>query len=190
MPRFNQIVLALAALAAAGLLGWQLLGKPEPETPTVRDEAAGTDYYVTGARLLQTDARGRPEYRATAVRMTHHPDDDVWLLQQPTMVLYTETGEPWRGEAERGRIWADGDEALLLGEVRLWRPRSPTNQEVVIDTSEVYLRPPQKYAETAAPVLVRQEKSRLTGVGAQVFLDEERYVLLSEVRGLHVPPSE
>lgn len=190
MPRFNQIVLVLAALAAAAVLGWQLLGRQEPPTPQVRDEAAGTDYYVTGARLLQTDDLGRPEYQATASRMTHYPEQDTWLLQQPTMQVFTEAGEPWHGQAEQGRIWAGGDEAQLQGAVRLWRDASAANRAVAIDSSEVYLRPPQKYAETAAPVVVRQEQNRLVGVGAQVYLDEERYVLLSDVRGRYVPSTD
>lgn len=190
MPRFNQIVLILAALVATAALGWQLFSQQEPAAPQVRDEAAGTDYYVTGAHLLQTDDLGRPEYRATAVRMTHHPEQDTWLLQEPTMQFFTVVGAPWQGQAERGRIWAGGDEARLHGAVRLWREASPANRALALDTSEVYLQPPQQYAETAAPVVVRQEQNRLTGVGAKVYMSEERYVLLSEVKGRYVPSTD
>ncbi|HEX5514677.1 MAG TPA: LPS export ABC transporter periplasmic protein LptC [Gammaproteobacteria bacterium] len=188
MPRFSQIVLALAALLAVVFVGWQLLsGRVEPPPPTIGDEAAQSDYYVSGARLLQTDDQGQPEYQATSARMVHRPDQDTWLLQSPTMQIFTETGEPWYGRAERGRIWAGGEEAELQGEVRLWREASAENQPVAIDSSNVYLRPQQKYAETAAPVVLRQEQNRLVGVGARVYLDEERYELLSEVRGRYVP---
>lgn len=191
MPRFSQIVLVLAALAAAAALAWQLLGgSREQPTPQVRDEAAGSDYYVTDARLLQTDELGRPEYRITASRMTHFPEQDLWLLQEPTMQLFTEAGEPWHGKAERGRVWAGGDEAELQGQVQLWRQASEVNRPITIDTSQVYLRPPENYAETAAPVAVQQEQNHLTGVGAQVYLDEERYVLLSNVKGHYEPSAD
>lgn len=188
MPRFNQVVLCLAALLAAVFIGWRLLGgQAERPPPEIGDEAAQSDYYVTGARLLQTSDLGQPEYAATSIRMTHQQDQDIWLLQAPTIEVFTEAGEPWYGRAEHGRIWADGEEAELQGEVRLWRNASAENRPVTIDSSDVYLRPQQKYAETAAPVEVWQQQNRLVGTGARVYLDEERYELLSDVRGHYAP---
>jgi len=186
MPDFRKALLPVLAVLALAL-GWRLLNDDGAQPPELRGEEARSDYYVTGARLTQTDPQGRLEYAITAARMLHRPDLDSWLLEAPAMTFFTEAGEPWYGRAERGRVWADGDEAELLGEVRLWREGSAMNRPVTIDTRDVHVRPPQKYAETAAPVAVRQQQNRLDAVGARIYLDEDRYQLLSEVRGHYVP---
>jgi len=186
MPDFRKALLpALAVLVRA--LSWRLLNDKGAGPQELGGEEARSDYYVAGARLTQTDLQGRLEYTITAARMLHRPDLDSWLLEAPAMTLFTEAGEPWYGRAERGRVWAGGDEAELLGDVRLWREGSALNRPVTIDTRDVHVQPPRKYAETAAPVAVRQQLSRLDGIGARIYLDQDRYELLSEVRGHYVP---
>lgn len=177
----------LATLLAAALLGRWLLSERGERPAALSSDRPESDYYVTGARLLQTDQRGRPDYEVRAARMLHRQDEDSWLLESPTMTVFAEVGAPWYGRAEHGRIWASGDEAELLGAVRLWRERSVDNRPVTLDTRDVYLRPRQKYAETGAVVVVHQEQNRLTGTGARIYLDEERYQLLSNVEGSYVP---
>jgi lipopolysaccharide export system protein LptC len=187
MRRLSRRLLAFAGAAAVAFGGWRLLSTSEAPPLPVGGEEARSDYYVTGAKLTRTDDQGRPEYAVTAERMTHRTDNDSWLLESPTMQLFTEAGAPWYGRAERGRIWADGKEAELLGEVRLWREGSPQNRPMTLETRDVYLRPQENYAETQARVVMRQQQSRLVGVGARVYLDEERYQLLSQVEGRYVP---
>jgi lipopolysaccharide export system protein LptC len=189
MPSFStRALFPFFTLLAIAVVGWRLLsGHSEQPPPALHGEEARSDYYVAGARLTRTDAQGRPAYEITAARMIHRPDRDGWLLESPTMEVFADVGEPWYGRAERGRIWADGEQAKLLGDVRLWRPASAHNRPVTIDTRDVYLRPQRKYAETAAAVVVQQQRNRLEGIGARIYLDEERYQLLSEVRGRYVP---
>lgn len=192
MLRFNHVILGLAAVLTVVFVGLRLFGgeSAQPPPPELTDEEAQSDYYVADARLQQTDEHGRLQYDITSAHMIHRQDQDIWLLRAPTMTIFTEQGEPWYGQAERGRIWDDGNEAELLGKVRLWRKASAENRPVTIDTHDVYLQPKIKYARTDAEVVVQQEQSWLTGIGAQVYLDEERYELLSAVKGYYVPSSD
>lgn len=188
MRRFSRGLFPLAVAAALLFVGWRLFTPPAERAPEqVSGEEARSDYYVAGATLLRTDEQGRPELEISAKRMLHLQDNDTWLLESPTMRVFTDSGEPWHGQAESGRIWADGEEAKLLGEVRLWRESSGQNRPLTVDTQDVYLRPQQKYAETDAQAVITQLDSRLVGVGARVYLDEERLELLSNVSGRYVP---
>lgn len=191
MPRFNHVILALAAIAAIFILGQQLLKdrQTQPASADLATEEPQSDYYVGNGRLLQTNEQGQRQYEVTSTHMTHHEDLDMWLLQAPTMTLFNEQNAPWYGRSEHGRIWNKGDEAELTGKVRLWREASTEQRPVTIDTRDVYLQPQDKYAETDATVVVQQEQSWLTGIGAKVYLDEQRYELLSAVRGHYVPDS-
>lgn len=188
MRGFSKGLFRLAVAAALVFVGWQLYTPPAERAPEeVGSEEARSDYYVAGATLLRTDEQGRPELEINAERMFHLRENDTWLLESPTMRVFTERGEPWHGEADSGRIWADGEEAKLLGEVRLWRESSDRNRPLTINTQDVYLRPQQKYAETAAQAVIIQFDNRLVGVGARVYLDQERLELLSKVSGRYVP---
>jgi len=192
MPRLNHLILGIAAILAVIFVVLQrhTEDSKKPATPELSEAEAQSDYYVVNARLQQTDDQGRLQYDVTAPHMTHRQNQDIWLLQAPKMTLFVELGEPWYGEAEHGRIWNDGDEAELLGEVKFWRLASPVNRPMTIDTQNVYLQPNLKYARTAAKVVVQQEQNWLTGIGGQIFLDEERYELFSAVRGYYVPQSD
>jgi lipopolysaccharide export system protein LptC len=167
---------ALLTLLAAALLvalGWWLqdLIRP-PELSETALPATSPDYYMDVFTL-------------TAMNMAHYPDDDHSDLAEPHLIIFRTDGAPWRLDSDRGRASGDGTLVNLLGAVHMTRARSPTNRPVSIDTRNVLVRPDDNYAETAEPVFMKSEMSRLQGVGMHAYLKVGRLELLSQVRGLY-----
>lgn len=191
--RKTRLLVPVVLAAVLALLAWWPLGRQEqaPERPAPVEAGQIADYYLRDFTVTRSDEAGRWDYKIQAARMLHYPQSESWTLEAPTMTLFSERGAPWHGRAEHGRIWAEGDEALLGGAVELWRPASPQNRPVTVDTRDLYLKPGERYGETQAPVLVRQAgRGQLRGVGARVYLNEERYELLSQVKGQFEPASQ
>ncbi len=186
-------VFRLVAAAVIAVAGWWILDEQEPE-PTLDtellDRERRPDYFVEDFILDVTNDAGVATYRLRSPRMTHFMDEDLWLLDTPWLTLYPETGEPWHLRAEQGRAWDAVTQALLEGEVTIRRDQGPDNLEANVDTSNVYARPADQYAETEEFAVYYREGTRISGIGAEAYLDRDLFKLLSEVEALYVPADD
>ncbi len=119
--------------------------------------------------------------------MRRFDDTQSWTFREPRWTLHMEDDTVWHGVADFGRAWNHGDEARLTGSVRLRRPATATNAQLELVTSEVYLRPREDYASTERPIVANGPSSRLRGIGAEVFMAEQRVVMQSHVDGIYTP---
>jgi lipopolysaccharide export system protein LptC len=87
--------------------------------------------------------------------------------------------------AAEGESVEQGRLLRLTGGVRIYREGAEA-AEIVTDNVEI--RPEQGYAETAAPVTLNSAQGRVQAVGMQAFLEEERIILRSQVRGTYDVP--
>jgi len=178
----------LAATALLAALAWWGLAEREPaprRAPATVEEPRAT-YYAQDFEVLVTDGEGQPEYRVRAPRGAYFEERDLWRFTEPRWWVYRDDGPPWRGRAERGRSWQDGERASLSGDVRL-RHQDPGG-ETLLRTEHLELEPPRSYAETDRLVIITGPDYELRGVGGRAWLEEERMELLSQVRGHHDAP--
>ncbi len=186
-------VFRLVAASVIAVAGWWILdeGEPDPRPDTeLLERERRPDYFIEQFVLDVTDESGVATYRLRSPRMTHFMDDDLWLLETPWLTLFTETGEPWHLRAERGRAWDNVTQAHLEGEVTLRRAAGPDNLEANVDTSEVYARPAEHYAETDRFAVYYREGARVSGIGAEAYLDRDLFRLHSEVKGIYEPAQD
>lgn len=187
-PRRRTWPAALVALVP--LIAWWLYqGEPRreavPPAPEItRDQVS---YYLLDATLTATREDGEQDYRVEAQRMRRFDDTGTWTFREPRWTLYMDDGSTWRGEADFGRAWNDGNEARLSGTVRLRRPAAEGQSPLELVTSEVYLRPREDYASTQRPIVANAPNSQLRGIGAEVFMAEQRIHMESHVDGIYTP---
>lgn len=133
---------------------------------------------------------GQPRYRLRGPRLSHYPDDDSNLLEQPVLTVYAAADDPsWTVIAASGLLSAGGDELLLSGPVTIERLPGPDRPPLRIDTRDLRVEPHNDLAETAQPVRITAEDYVVDAVGATARLfDHSSLVdLHSQVRGRHDP---
>jgi lipopolysaccharide export system protein LptC len=130
------------------------------------------------------DAEGRPARSLETPRLTRFLDDQTSELEAPVLKVFKEKAPPWVIRAARAWVSAEGDTAVLQGEVRITRDGAPGIRPVRIDTTNLLVRHREDYAETAERATLVSEQSRAAGVGVQAWLGQEnRIKLLSQARG-------
>ena len=180
-------IVALILLVA---VGWWVLDEDthEPVPADPEEMAERPDYFMETFTLNATGDDGVRRYRLESPRMEQFTGEDIWLLERPEITYFVDSGAPWQLRAEHGRAWNNVEDVHLQGEVTIRRSRSDDNLPANVDTSEVFLQPEQRYAETDEHTVYWREDARLEGIGLRAWLDREYLELLSDVRGRYEVP--
>lgn len=89
---------------------------------TIDDAAHGIpDYTIENFTSTAMNERGQPKYALSAARLVHYPNEKSAYLEKPHLVQYASGGPPVHTIAERGRVFNDGKELQMTGDVRVTR---------------------------------------------------------------------
>jgi lipopolysaccharide export system protein LptC len=166
----------------------QELATPDAKPPVT--EARAPDSVLEDYRITLHAEDGQPRYHLAGPRLSHFPDDDSNLLDQPRLTVYASAHDPaWTVDAESGLLAAGADELLLNGPVTLERLPGPDRPPMRIDTSDLRIEPDNDLAETTQPVRITGEDYVVDAVGARARLYDQGSLveLHSQVRGRHDP---
>ncbi|MGA9854452.1 MAG: LPS export ABC transporter periplasmic protein LptC [Gammaproteobacteria bacterium] len=179
------LLILVLTLAAAGT--WWLLQHVTP--PLMQKPAPVThepDYYFTDATVTTLNDQGKPEAVMTAPRILHHPDDDSVEVFAPRVEYFIANGQPWHLQAEHALMHSGGKLVDLDGHVELQQAGSNGGPPLIIHTDKMHVDLNTDIATSADPVEILQGNSRITGVGMQVYLKDDRLQLESAIRGYYV----
>jgi lipopolysaccharide export system protein LptC len=180
-------IVSLLLLAAAGT--WWLLRQTALQgTQTARLKTHAPDYYFTDAMVTTLDPKGKPESQLTAPRMLHHPDDDSVEVFSPNMLYLPPDGPAWTLQADHAIEPSGGRIVQFDGHVKVQHPGEKGGPPLMIDTDRITLDLNAHTAVTDAPVQITQGGNHMTALGLDAYLDDNRLLLRTEVRGLYVPP--
>lgn len=179
---FLPFALLAALLAAIGY--WNI----RPESFMTRSVSApaedAIDFYAENARSVQFQADGALHYRLSAEHLEHLQSSDVTRLTRPELRLYRGSAYPWHVLSERGEVSPGGVQVDLLDGVRVERSDAK-GRPILLTTSRLSVFPEREYAETSQPVRIEAANGVTTASGLQVYLNESRMLLKSNVRGQH-----
>jgi lipopolysaccharide export system protein LptC len=174
----------LGLFVVLAVLAWWVSGPTEDEPPPKAVPGHVPVQFGRDVRTVEMDARGRPARALESPYAVRFLDDKTTELDAPVLTVYSENGPPWVVRAERGWASGDGERVLLQGKVRITRTGAPGIRPVRIDTANLTVHTKSDYAETAEPVTMISDDSRVDAVGAQAWLGKEsRIKLLSKARG-------
>lgn len=183
--RFFALLGVLAVIAAGTLwllrqtaLQSVLGGRPKTHVP---------DYYFNDATITNLDVRGRPASELSAPRMVHHPDDDSVEVFDPRMRYFAAGDPPWFAQADHALEPSGGKLVYLDGHVEMRRPDANGGPPLIIDTEHMTVDLDTNIASTDDPVQMTKGVSHMTGVGMDAYMQDNRLVLRSVVRGFYVP---
>jgi lipopolysaccharide export system protein LptC len=178
----NLVTLGLAALLV--FWWWQ-----QTVQQTVTPEAQWIpDYYMTNATISQYDQHGMLSSSISAQRFTHIQEFGTTDMLQPRFNIFIEGGESaWFGKADEGLILDSGAQINLTGNA-LVTNGPDINRPLSLNSQSLRLFPKKKYAESDEQVELLAKYSHLTGTGMRLTLDDQRLLLLNQVKGTHSTP--
>ena len=180
MSRRNLLRLFLVALLVFATTWLSQKGK-EPEQAPDQAGVPITTYFIRGLDATVTTAEGLPSHRMKSDALRYYADSDHTELKQPQLTVFLPQGEQWHVEAADGRIEGQNKQISLEGTVILTQ-RSDT-QPLKVETDHLQLYPDTRYGESDALVTISAPSGHISGVGMQLYGDERRLLLLSEVQG-------
>lgn len=178
----NLVTLGLAMLL--GYWWWQQTVQQAvtPETRWV------PDYYMTNATISQYDQQGVLSSNISAERFTHIQEFGTTDMLQPRFNIFLAGGNSaWFGKANEGLIIDSGAQINLTGDA-LVTNGPDINRPLSLNSQSLRLFPKQNYAESDEQVVLLAKYSHLTGTGMRLTLDNQRLLLLNQVKGTHSTP--
>ena len=163
-------------------------GQPAEATPAMLVASVATN--AVQQRYNET---GQVAYQFTATEVRHFQRrpgrphaKDYSEFTAPNLILYNDPAHPWYVKANTGKANQAGTVITLTGNVVIWE-FDTKGQRSELTTSFLRLKPDEQYAETNKPVIMTAADGKTTAIGMKAFLKEERFELLSRVRGIHDP---
>lgn len=142
------------------------------------------DYFSTGYIKWEMDEAGKLKNRLLADKMTHYNDDNRTHLEKPVMFFYNQKTPPWVVKSEIGVLSPNGTDLLLMGKVNVERAKGEGVNQLIINTSNVRVKPKTSYAETDEWAELISPPNVTTGTGMElVFSNPINIKLLANVRG-------
>jgi LPS export ABC transporter protein LptC len=154
-------------------------------------EEAATAYTAEQARLVETDASGKPLYLLQARQLSQETSSDE-ISAEDLQLNYVppdaaQAGRPWMLTARRGTVPGGSKEIRLTGNVRLTGQPAGAREPVRLETSALDFEVDQQIARTKQSVNFYWGSRRLTARGLNADLKRGTLRLESSVHG-RLPP--
>lgn len=180
----NLFPLLLMLALAAGTL-WLERAVQEPDRDRSGKTRHDPDFIADDFGVTKMSINGKPEYKLSATRMLHYPDDESTDIAEPRLEQRHENAPPIIVRADRGLVSKNGEEASFYGNVVVVREASQDRSELRVQTEFLQIVPDRNLARTDKPVTITEGRSRLSGVGMELNNKTRQFKLLSQVRGTY-----
>ena len=143
------------------------------------------DYTMNNFVTTQTDVTGKLRYVLAAAEMAHYPDDDSTVLQRPRFTQYTANKPYTQIEALRGYVSSNGEEIVLVDNVKVVRQAFEGKGEMQVLTERLIILPKQDLAKTDSPVVIKQAPKTVIHATGMVFDKKNQTIKLSKRVKVH-----
>ena len=145
------------------------------------------DYFVEKMERFSFDKKGKLQNELESELVKHFPHDDSLELKSPRMKIYEKKGKPWNVVSESAWINSDGTIVLLNGNVYIWKLDNYGNKEYGIITSDLTIKPEEKFAQTKKAARITNQGTVTNTIGLKVVFKEGRVQLSDRVRTIYEP---
>jgi lipopolysaccharide export system protein LptC len=180
------IVLLALAVGVSQLLLWWM--GPAPKGNAFAGPPR-SGYTLTNFKLVQYGDNGLPSFRIHAPQLERREGDESLYINAPKFQLPSNRPDvpDWFGESLYGWVNKDGSLLKLQGPVTMQRAAFAKSAATDIHTADVTAWPKANRMETAAPALLVQGGTRISGVGMRANLNEKHLELLDDVHATFPP---
>jgi lipopolysaccharide export system protein LptC len=143
---------------------------------------------ISNVTVRQFNQEGILANLLTTPLMQHIPKGDVYLFQNPHIIIQQEENQPpWDIRSKKAKSYEGGQRIAFMGQVVLHQKQGSTTQESTLKTEEITYFPREKKATTKLLVIYEQPGNIIQSTGMNAYLDEKRVELLHQARGSYVP---
>ncbi len=165
-------------------LGWSGPTTHLPQPTTGAEE--NVDFFIEQAQITRWQEDGTEAQQISATSMRHLPDLDLSRLEQPEVIVPANatSSMPYRLRADSGEVPDSQQQVELAGNVLLHdNPQSEAT--IQFSTEQLTLYPDQNRAFTERAVQVQRGQDTTEALGMDVYFEEQRIELLSDVKGVY-----
>src|SRR5690606_15995939 len=152
------------------------------------ESAHNPDALVTNGHYRTFGGDGHLSGLLTTHRAVQEPHDTIGHPQSPQNLLILEDGQRGHSETEEGPADFTSGPATVLKNVRL-QSLGDSPHAATLETEELILNNRTRFITTDQPVKITSLQGEVTAIGMDAYVDEERMILKSHVKGLYAPAS-
>jgi len=178
---FLFIVVALGSFAVNHLL------ERTDTNPLAKNKGYEPDYFVENMKRLSYNKNGKIQNELVSSLVKHFPHDDSLEFKSPKMKIHEKSGLPWNIVSDSAWVNSDRSLVLLNGKVYIWRIDIEGNKQYEIITSDLTIKPDEKFAYTTKPARITTQGVVTNTVGLKVVFKEGRVQLSERVRTIYEP---
>lgn len=193
----NRLTLLLViALIGAFIVVWDL----PPGTFTGPTEDAATirfpNTYLTNMHTREFNKDGFLSFEleselaevfgSTGNKNRQKKANGVTRFKKPTMQFHSPDKPTWHVKGNVGIAHNNGEKFELRWGVNIWHVDAK-GEKTEIKTVKLTIFPEREYAETDKPVTITTAEGTTEATGMRLFLNEQRFQLLSNVKGYYEP---
>ena len=147
------------------------------------------DYIIENFITKQTNEAGYLHYILVAYKMTHYPDDDSTILQQPQFTQYSADKPYTKVTGNRANVSSNGEEIEIQKKVVVIREATVDQGEMRLFTDKLMLFPNQDLAKTDSPVVIKQAPKTVIHATGMVYDKRNKTIhLLNKVNAHYEKP--
>lgn len=189
MGRRNLLLFAVLLIAAAGtqLLVWWLRPPPKP------NEMVGpprSSYTLNDFTLYGLGEDGTPSFKLVSPYLARREGDDSLYVNAPKYTIFSDDGSDWHGTSQYAWVSSDNSLVKLIGKVDMQRPAVGKVKAAQVHTSDATVWTQDKRMASAAPSVIEQTGSIMTGVGMKADMNTHRLEMLADVHATLTPKSQ
>ncbi len=143
------------------------------------------DFFMTNAFYTKFNREGALHNRIRTKKLTHFVTDNVYLFEQPNIIIYNKNEKPWKITSKKGKSKKGKTEVDLWGNVKIIREAGINNTDFDIATNTLTVYPNTKFAKTKLPVTIIQTGNITKAVGAELDFKVGVLKLLSKIKAIY-----
>lgn len=181
-------LLALVALASLWVL--EVMRRNDAEGNTRTTARSEPDYYVENFNFVRLPNNGQANYHITGARLTHHPRDDNFEIQQPRIKSFSVNQTPLSIRAEHALVEQksklisperEHDQIHLQGDVQVERPESAAAGYLKLQSEYVLLLPDENLMKSDKEVTLTVKNAVVRATGMIADNTRQKVELLGKV---------
>ena len=187
MNTIKQVIWLFFTLIILACSGWYYSHSIPFIHLTHENLANSVETTLSHLKVRQFNKEGILVNLLTTPLLQHIQKDDVYLFQNPHILINQAEQPPWNIRANNAKSFKGNTSITFMGNVIIHQEQGNNTQESTMKTEAVTYYPKEKKASSDLLVTYEQQGNIIQSKGMNAYLDEKRVELLHQARGSYVP---